>query len=515
MSVAASQVPRAPSRSVLALALLVACVFGQTLSFEFLSLDDPTYVTSYAVVGQGLTASSVRWALTSTRAAMWQPLTWLSHMADVSIFGANPGGHHLTSVVLHAASAVILFFALDLLTGARWRSWLVAALFAVHPLRADSVAWVAERKDVLCAFFSLAGLLAYARWVRSPSRWRLLTVVLAHAAALASKPAAVPFPLALLLVDAWPLGRLTRQSWRRCLLEKTPLWLLSVAGAVVTLLAHSRVMVAMPMTVRARGVVVSYGLHLWHTLVPLHLSIFYPHWYAGGDPLPAFAVPLAALAIALLLALALLARRRAPYVTFGIAWFLGLLLPESGVLQSGMGMTADRFTYVPTIGLAVALVWLAADGMQRAGVRPALMLALGGAVTGGYALVGYFAVAAYHDTVTVFTAALESTGSNWMAEQHLGTAALDAGNAPEAVERFARAASLVPTNVAVLTGLGRSLGAAGRSAEAIAPLERALALDPGARFARVDLCRSLQTLGRTDEADRCREQLRALTPAGR
>ena len=291
---------RRPSRLVLSLLLVlgVVLVFGQVVAFQFLSFDDPVYVTDNQPVLHGLTVAGLRWACVTHHAALWHPLTWISHMVDVEVWGTSPGGHHIGSVVLHAASAVMLFCAFDRLTGQRLRSWLVAALFALHPLRADSVAWVAERKDTLSTFFMLATLLAYAFYVEAPSVRRFWPVALTFVGALLSKPTAIVFPVALLLVDAWPLRRFGREPVARLVLEKTPLFALSLAAAVMTIRAHGVAIAAAPWSYRSVNTVVSYARQFEHVFWPTSLSIFYPRPNEGAAALSVGTIATSAVVVA-------------------------------------------------------------------------------------------------------------------------------------------------------------------------------------------------------------------------
>ncbi len=506
-----------PSRLVLSLVLVlgVALVFGQVITFQFLSFDDPLYVTENQAVLRGLTLRGLRWAFVTHHASLWQPLTWMSHMVDVEVWGRNPGGHHLGSLALHAASAVVLFCALDRLTGERLRSWLVAALFALHPLRADSVAWVAERKDTLSTFFMLATLLAYAVYVEAPSAGRFWPVVLAFAAALLSKPMAIAFPAALLLVDAWPLRRFGRVPAMRLMLEKAPLFVLSLGAAVLTFHAHGESIAATPGSYRWANAVVSYARHFGHFFWPSHLSIFYPRTLEGAPALALGTLAGSIAVVAVLGVIAVVLISRAPYVSFGLAWFAGLLFPVSGVIQSGLGAMADRFTYVPSIGLAVAVVWLAAAVLDRWNVRVAWRVVLASLVVATSGIATFLEVANYRDTPTVFAHAIASTGSNWMAESHLGQALLAAGDVDGAIQHFRREVAIVPDAPHAQEELGNALEAAGRSRESIDVFERVLRDDPAHARAQNAVCVSLVSLQRFDEAVACLRRAITLDPSAR
>ncbi|HEY6000299.1 MAG TPA: hypothetical protein VI078_13500, partial [bacterium] len=361
--------PTAPGRplsSARAVAALLAAAtlaaFLPLLDAGFINLDDPTYVTENAHVRDGWSAAAARWALTGFDAANWHPLTWASHLTDVWLFGLRPAGHHATSLGLHALAAALLALALARLTGRVWPGTLAAALFALHPLRVESVAWVAERKDVLAGLLGAATLLLYARHVRRPSPRRLVAVTAAFALGLMAKPTLVTLPLLLLLLDWWPLGRLRAASTApraRLILEKAPLLALSAASCVVTYLAQARqgAMVGaevFPIGDRALNALSSYGAYLGKTLWPAALAPFYPH--RGAGLAPATALLLATL-LAGICAAAWTLRRRCPWLLCGWLWFLGALVPMIGLVQVGLQGMADRYTYLPSIGLALASSW--------------------------------------------------------------------------------------------------------------------------------------------------------------
>ncbi|MGH9361727.1 MAG: tetratricopeptide repeat protein, partial [Thermoanaerobaculia bacterium] len=347
----------------LGLALLTVLVFAPVVRHDFVSLDDPAYVTGNAQVRRGLTAEGFRWAWGNEVAGNWHPLTMLSHMLDAELHGLDPGGHHLTSLLLHAANAVLLFVLLRRLTGAAGRSAAVAALFAVHPLHVESVAWIAERKDVLSAFFFFLALLAWSGYARRPSSWRYLLALLAFALGLLAKPMVVTLPLVLLLLDVWPLGRLPlaaaaerRRALGPLLREKLPFVLLALGAAAVALVTQREAMsplAALSLGRRIANALLAYAAYLSDTVWPRGLAVFYP--LPGA--LPAWRVALAAVLLAALTALALARLHRSPWLAVGWLWFVGMLLPVIGLLQVGSQARADRYTYLPSIGLFVALVW--------------------------------------------------------------------------------------------------------------------------------------------------------------
>ncbi len=367
----------------LGLAVLTVLVFAPVLGHDFVSLDDPAYVTANRQVRRGLTAEGFGWAWGAEVAANWHPLTLLSHMLDCELYGLDPGGHHLTSLLLHTANAVLLFVVWRRLTGAAGRSAVVAALFAIHPLHVESVAWIAERKDVLSGFFFLLTLAAWTGWVRRPTRRRYLLALLAFALGLLAKPMLVTLPLVLLLLDVWPLERLPRgapaaeirRAFGRLLREKLPFFLAALAAGVVALFTQREAMfplAALPPAQRAANALLAYAAYLGDTLWPRGLAVFYPL----PGPQPAWRVALAAALFAALTAATLARCRRSPWLAVGWLWFAGMLVPVIGLLQVGSQGRADRYTYLPSIGLFVALVWEVAERWPAGRLRrPALAAA--------------------------------------------------------------------------------------------------------------------------------------------
>jgi len=430
----------------------------------------------------------------------------------VDLWGLEPGGHHVTSVVIHAANSALLFVTLERLFRARWRSAFVAALFALHPLRAESVAWVAERKDVLSAFFAILTILAYVRYAESPRARRMIPVVAAFTLAVLSKPMVVTIPFVLLLLDAWPLGRLRRPLEARLFVEKLPLFALSAATSLMTLRAGGP---AAPVPIGARLVtaIVTYATFLSRIVLPWRLSIFHPHPLFGGTPYSTVRVTVSALVIVALAAIAVACARRRPYVTVGLAWYFGMLVPVVGFVQSGMGALGNRFTYLPVVGVLIAVTWLLGDALDRWRVRPAVAAAGASVLVAAYAAATFVEVGYFHDTKTVFTRAIASTGDNWVAEHYVGASALEEGDAPEAVLHFQRADRLNPESLVVLPDLAHALQAAGHPEEAIATNERVLRIDPGNAPAQNAICASLASLHRGPEAIRCLERTIELDPS--
>jgi hypothetical protein len=424
----------------LVLAAITFAVFGQTLRHEFIDFDDNDYVFDNPVVDQGLTLKGIVWAF-SFHAGNWHPLTWLSHMLDCQLYGLHPGGHHLTNVLLHTATVILLFLVLRQLTGALWRSAFVAAVFAIHPLRVESVAWVAERKDVLSGLFFMLTLGAYVRYARRPwSPARYWLVVLLFALGLMSKPMLVTLPLVLLLLDYWPLQRV--ESAGRLMMEKLPLLALSAAACVATFLAQragiqSTASFSLPH--RLGNALVACVVYLRQMIWPAGLAVLYPFPHNGHPPVE---VALAGILLASLSAVAWAGWRTRPWVLVGWVWYLVMLLPVVGVIQVGGQAHADRYTYLPQIGIYVAVTWLMAEWrLSRA--------AVGGLMTGVLAVLMVCAwqqTAYWQNSETLWTRDLACTTANDVAHNGLGTALLLKGRAAEALSHYQEALQIQPAN---------------------------------------------------------------------
>lgn len=421
------------------LAAVVLAVFWRVHAHEFVSYDDQNYVVNNTHVTSGLSLENVRWAMTATHASNWHPVTWVSHMIDCELFGLDAGKHHMTSVVLHAANTALLFAALIIMTGAFWRAAVVAALFGLHPLHVESVAWIAERKDVLSTFFLLLVVCVWgwrAKVLRNASSatpgaggggaTRLLyaTALLLFALGLMAKPMLVTLPFVLLLVDAWPLRRFQNAEDARAramlLVEKVPFVLLSGASCVVTLMAQRRggavaSMQDFTLLVRVENAAIAYARYLGKCFFPADLSVFYPN-FAERAPLGAVVGSVALLA--LVTALALRLRRRCGYVLAGWLWFLGTLVPVIGLVQVGGQAIADRYTYIPLIGIFFAVVWWLADLSVTVTTRRAAGAAAG-VVLVALAALAWAQVGVWKNSTTLFTQAAAVTRNNWVAHHGL------------------------------------------------------------------------------------------------
>src|SRR5438477_488821 len=417
--------------AVLLVVLATFAVYAPVLHHGFLGWDDLAYVSENAHVRAGLSAGGIAWAFRSTELANWHPLTWLSHMLDVSLYGLAPWGHHLTSLVLHLANTLLLFGALRRLTGSPWRSLTVAALFALHPLHVESVAWVAERKDVLSSSFWFAALWAYARFAENRTPGRYAMVALGLALGLMAKPMLVTLPLTLLIVDGWPLARAgsaTLAAWWPLVVEKLPLFALSLASSFMAWLAQSAygAVTSSPITVRIANVVLGYAGYLEKMLWPSGLSAFYPY-----QPQPSAAeVAWKAAALVLLSAgIAWLGRRR-PYLWAGWLWYLVTLVPVIGLVRVGQQEMADRYTYVPLTGVFVMLVWGVADLVARARaprVARAVTTLVAVLVVAVLAVGASRQARVWGDGVTLWERALAVGGNSTVSQNNLGVALEEAG----------------------------------------------------------------------------------------
>ena len=548
----------------LVLALLIAvttlAVYSQVRGHDFVAFDDPQYISANEYVKAGLTPNGIGWAFTTMHDGNWFPLTWLSHMADVQLFGLQAGLHHLTNAVLHAASTFFLFVAFRRMTGARWPSALVAILFGLHPLHVESVAWVAERKDVLSGLFWMVTFAGYAHYVARPSWPRYLVVILPFTLGLLSKSMIVTLPFVLLLLDVWPLGRLrlgvgqpptagaapgrAKPSRRRAaaqrsdgppsrtkehrreqgserpmvrrsegptsgfgllpplaiVLEKVPLLALTAAASIITWFAqHGAGAVATPdlsVGLRVANAVVSYVAYIKAFFWPAGLAVFYPlpqsipWWQAGA-------------AAALLAVVCVLAWRRltaGTYLAVGWCFFLGTLVPVIGLVQVGSQARADRYTYVPAIGLSMMLAWGLAEIARRRPSTKAWTAAFGVVIAAACAILTWQQLKSWRNTTALYEHALAVTTDNYVAHDGLGAVLREQGHLDEAIAHYQEAVRIRPTYAGSQNNLGEALLAKGRAAEALPHLEESVRLDPRVREAHLNLAAAHYTLGHPAEA---------------
>jgi Flp pilus assembly protein TadD len=456
-------------------------------------------------VAGGLTLRGIAWAFTATSGdSFWHPLTWLSLMVDVELFGLAPGPHHLVSAAIHAANAAILFLALRRMTGATWRSAFAAALFAVHPLHVESVAWASERKDLLSTFFFLLALLAYAGYAARPRPRAYAVVVLCFALSLMSKPMMVTFPFVLLLLDGWPLRRTPSVRWPTLLAEKVPLLLMAAGSAAVTLSfgepSWAVPLDRVPLGMRLANAALAYAGYLSKTVWPVRLAVFYPHPATLPGGIPWLKAAGSFLLVAAATAAVLWQARRRPWLAAGWFFFLGTLVPVIGLVQVGGQGMADRFTYVPLIGIFVAAAWGGSEVAARMHVTPFAKGTAAAVTVALLAAVSWRQLGYWRSTETLFNHALEATGENWVARAALGTAALESGRNGEAVAQLTQAIRLAPDAPALHNNLGQAFDRLGRGPEARAAYEGELRIYPASVEARYNLGNRLLAEGRPTEA---------------
>jgi protein O-mannosyl-transferase len=461
----------------MALAAITFAVFGQTLGHDFIDFDDDEYVYANPVVVRGLTLKGLVWAFTQSDASNWHPLTWLSHMLDCQLYGLNPGGHHLTNVLLHTAAVIGLFLVLRGTTGALWRSAFVAAVFAIHPLRAESVAWVAERKDVLSGVFFVLTIGAYARYARRPwSALRYGLVIFLYVLGLMCKPMLVTLPLVLLLLDYWPLQR--AEPARRLVVEKLPLLALSAASCVATFLAQGGAIqstTSIPVLLRLGNALVACVIYLRQMVWPSGLAMCYPYPDKG---LSGYEVGLAAALLVGLSAVGWRERRARPWLLMGWLWYLVMLLPVLGIIQAGVQAHADRYTYLPQIGLYVALAWLAAEWAAKFHAGHWTTGSLMALVLGALLICAWKQTAYWKNSETLWTHTLACTAANCVAHNSLGNALEQMGKAEDAISHYEQAVAIKPDYAEAHANLGNALDQKGRVDEAEAQFQKALQIDP-------------------------------------
>jgi protein O-mannosyl-transferase len=499
------------------LVAIVWLVFGQTLGHDFINYDDDVYVYDNPRVMTGITALGLKWAFTRTHGYNWHPLTTISHMLDCQIYGAKAGVHHFTNVALHTLAVLLLFLVLQQMTGALWRSAFVAALFAIHPLHVESVAWIAERKDVLSAVFFMLTLGAYARYVRKPTFGRYMIMSILFACGLMSKPMLVTLPFVLLLLDYWPLNRSTglapttktakSASWwdrqsilPRLILEKLPLFALAAVSSVVTILIQRHGITSferLPLPLRIYNASLSGITYIRQMVWPSRLALFYPYPSGRLSILtPAFAI--AVLAFITYRAWAL--RRRYPYFITGWFWYLGMLVPVSGLFQVGLQSQADRYCYLPHIGLYLLLTWAFVDVAARWSYRFVISALTAAAVIIALSFSAWKQTSHWKNSEALWAHTLAVTSRNDVAHHDLGEFFLQGGKLDEAIANFREAIEIRPENAKAHASLATALFRQGNASEAFLHWQKSLQLQPGNVNARDNLGVALARQGRTREA---------------
>ncbi len=486
--------------------VLTWIVYAQTLRFDFVNYDDPRYVYQNTRITDGISIGNLAWAFSHIHSENWHPLTTITHMLDCQLHGLNAGWHHFSNVLLHSFAVVLLFVALKQMTGALWRSAFVSAVFAVHPLHVESVAWIAERKDVLSAFFFTLTLLAYSRYTSAPSIGRYLIVALVVALGLMSKPMLVTLPFVLLLLDYWPLERFETcksRSGRRLsqlVLEKTPLLGLAAASSIVTFVAQRGAIgwtEQLPLSERVSNAVVAYVIYMQQMFWPAGLAVFYPH---PENRLPVLEISLAFVILVGITAASFCFRKRAPYLITGWLWYLGMLVPVIGLVQVGWQGHADRYTYLPQIGLYIAATWAVTDftrswRFQRKALAMAALIVVGALSWRCWLQASY-----WRDSETLFTHALAVTRNNDVAMNNLGIIFLEKGRLDDAISNLKAAIDVRPENAPAHDNLAKALLQKGQVAEAMVHYRKFLEIEPENVEAHNTLGTALIQQGRLREA---------------
>jgi len=518
------------------LTVLAWVVFGQTLRHDFINYDDPRYVYENTKITAGLSISGIAWAFSHIHSMNWHPLTTISHMLDCQLYGSKAGGHHFTNVLVHAVATILLFLALRQMTDAIWRSAFVAAVFAIHPLRVESVAWIAERKDVLSGVFFMLTLLAYVHYVRAPSLARYLAVATACLFGLMSKPMLVTLPFVLLLLDYWPLNRIgavpcghgstvrpspdslqrrrysAATTWLKLFVEKIPLLGFAAVSSVVTLFAQKGAVgftEQLPLIPRMNNAAVSYVLYIWQMFWPVKLAVFYPH---PENRIATWEIVLALGTLAAITALAFSLRKTRPYFITGWLWYLGMLVPVIGMVQVGWQGRADRYTYLPQIGLYVVITWAIADFTRAWRYQREVLTAGAAIVIAALAWCAWVQTSYWRDSETLFRHALAVTTNNDVADNNLGIVYLQQGKLEEAVSLLQAAVDLRPDNSPAHENLAKAFLQKGNVADALVHYGKLLELQPDNIEAHNIVGTVLIQQGRTREAVEEWQKVLAIQP---
>jgi tetratricopeptide (TPR) repeat protein len=518
-------------------------VFGQTFHHQFINYDDPLYVLDNAHVRAGLTWRGIEWAFTHVHSQNWHPLTSISHMLDCQLFGVNPGAHHLVNVFFHSVAAVFLFVLLQQGTGSLWRSAFVAAVFAIHPLRVESVAWIAERKDVLSGTFFMLTLLAYVAYTRKQTVARYLTMSILFAGGLMSKPMLVTTPVVLLLLDYWPLNRAQKSApfakataareirgqqssnspWTKLIIEKIPLFALSAGSVVATLWAQNFALGStqfLPLQWRITNAIFSYFEYIRQMCFPVNLIPFYVH---PENRLEIWRLGIAAIVLITLTAIAFWRRRENPYLIVGWLWYLVMLIPVIGIVQVGLQGHADRYTYLPQIGLDIALSWFIcdltkaclsrrSDSARTERAQTTILSAAAGLVVATLSIMSWKQTTHWRDTESLWRYTLSVTPDSDVAHVGLAGILFVRGQIDESVDHYEQALRLRDGNVAAHFGLGRALAAKQKTDAAIFHFQKALSIQPDYIAASNDLGVALASKGEIKEAIDAWRQTLAFDP---
>jgi len=500
------------------LILATLIVYWQVLNHDFVHYDDNVYVTENEHIQAGLSWEGLIWAFTTTYANFWHPLTWLSYMLDYQIYGLKPGGYHLTNLVFHLANTLLLLIVLKRMTGALWRSAFVAALFALHPLHVESVAWVSERKDVLSAFFWILTMGSYVFYVECPRPGRYLLVLLSFTLGIMAKPMLVTLPFVLLLLDYWPFDRFQfeqtnnltgylangqqRSAALRLVWEKIPFFVIAGAASIVAFLAQpsgdaiAYYLDKLPVSLRIANTLVSYASYIGKMIWPHHLALPYPH----PEAVPLWKAAAAGLFLLAVSAMVARGAQRHPYLVVGWLWYLGTLVPVSGLVQVGTHAMADRYTYVPLLGLFILIAWGAAELVTGLRYRKVVFAASAGGVLAALMIGTYWQVHHWHNSITLFQHTLEVTTGNWVAHNNLGKALAEQENLEKAIGHYSEALQINPDCALVRENLGLALARKGELDEAIKQFSHALRIVPNYAKAHYNLGVALASGGKHEKA---------------
>jgi len=500
---------------LLILAIIIA--YGQVKNFDFVGYDDQEYVTENSHVQKGLTVEGIIWAFTSFHSANWHPVTWLSHMLDCELYGLNPMGHHWTSLILHMINTILLFLVLELMTGAIWRSAFVAALFALHPLHVESVAWISERKDVLSTFFGLLMICAYYRYIETLEFKNYLLVFIFLSLGLMAKPMLVTFPLVLLLLDFWPLKRFyfrnnyLLQSEKtiyydskgiyRLILEKIPLFIPVIISCILTFWAQKnygavKALDVLSLKTRISNAIVSYLNYFLKMIWPSKLAVFYPY---PRQTLPTWQVFGSAFILVCLSYLAIRVAKRYPYIVVGLFWYLGTLVPVIGLIQVGEQAMADRYTYIPLIGIFIIFSWGALDLFQKLNYRKIYIGLLALIILSAFAVKTFFQIGHWENGITLFEHAVKVTENNYRAHNNLATA-LGSTDIDRAIFHYKEALRIHPKYLMAICNLGLTYYNKGNYEEAASYFTKALKIDPRKIDTRMDLANIFFLQGKFEKA---------------
>jgi len=499
------------------LILSIVIAYGKVIKCDFVGFDDQVYITENSQVQKGITLDGIAWAFTTFHGANWHPLTWLSHMLDCELYGLHPMAHHWTNLIFHMANTLLLFVVLELMTGAIWKSAFVAALFALHPLHVESVAWVSERKDVLSTFFGLLMIGAYYRYVKAPDFKKYALVFIFLCLGLMAKPMLVTFPFAIFLLDFWPLKRFQLKDHRlsqsygkisfdfkglsRLILEKIPLFVPVFISCILTFFAQKsegavQALASLPLKSRISNALVSYINYVLKAIWPSNLAVFYPHL---GDILPAWKIFEAAFLIFFVCFFAIKASKKYPYIITGLFWYLGTLVPVIGLVQVGEQAMADRYTYIPLIGIFMAVVWGCSDLFRKWYCRKIYIGVFAVIILSALASRTFLQINYWKNGVTLFEHAIKVTQNNYKAHNNLATA-LGATDPERAISHYKAALRIHPNYVTALCNLGLILYQKGDYEQAASYFTKALSFDPRKIDTRMDLSNIFFLQGKPERA---------------